>query len=117
MDLKSAREKKGLTQMRLSEMSGIHFITLSEYERGIRELKLETMMRLEKILGKVDWGVRLGEPDKYFLVECFREMIEHYPLRRVANFLYRHSKDSNNVLNVLNNVLNHIKEVRKNGST
>jgi len=48
MSLKGAREKKGVTQGKLSEPTGINLIMLSDYERGTKEPTLETMVKLEK---------------------------------------------------------------------
>ena len=72
MTLKHAREKKGLTQMQLSEISGINYITLSDYERSAKEPILENMIKLEKILGKIDWDRQLEKFEKYYLVESFK---------------------------------------------
>lgn len=116
MNLKEARERKELTQMRLSEMSGIHFITLSDYERGAKVPILENMIKLEKILGKIDWDEQLEKFEKYYLVESFKVLIEGYPLWRVAYFLYKHSERGNsgvsNVIDEVGKVLRHIEEVK-----
>ena len=108
--LKEARTSKNLTQLNLSKMVGIHPIILSDYERGAKEPTLETMMEIEKILGKIDWGNKLSEADKYFLVQGFKELIENYPLRKVAHFLYKHS--GKDVIGAIVNVLTHLEEVK-----
>jgi len=110
MTLKHAREKKGLTQMQLSEISGINCITLSDYERGAKEPILENMIKLEKILGKIDWDNKLSEADKYFLVQGFKELIENYPLRKVAYFLYKQS--GKDVIGAIVEVLTHLEEIK-----
>jgi len=49
-NIRAARKKEGLTQKQLAEKSGIATITLQQYERGVREPKLETIARIAKAL-------------------------------------------------------------------
>ena len=52
--LKDIRESKGLTRKELSELSGINFRSLQDYEQGhknITSAKGETLYRLSVALG------------------------------------------------------------------
>ncbi|MBM6717927.1 helix-turn-helix transcriptional regulator [Gemmiger formicilis] len=49
-NIKLARKKAGLTQKQLAEKSGIATITLQQYERGVREPKLETIAKIARSL-------------------------------------------------------------------
>lgn len=49
-NIKTARNNAGLTQKQLAEKSGIATITLQQYERGVREPKLETIAKIARAL-------------------------------------------------------------------
>lgn len=49
-NIKLARKNAGLTQKQLAEKSGIATITLQQYERDVREPKLETIARIARAL-------------------------------------------------------------------
>jgi len=56
MDLKTARKKTGITQMELSEKSGIHQPHISIIEQGKIFPTTETRKKIEKaIKTKIDW--------------------------------------------------------------
>jgi transcriptional regulator with XRE-family HTH domain len=49
--LREVREAKGLTQVELSESSGVRRATISDIERGTSRIDLETLDRLANALG------------------------------------------------------------------
>ncbi len=49
--IKSAREKKGLTQEQLAEMLGLTSKHISEIERGVSGLSLPALMKMNQYLG------------------------------------------------------------------
>lgn len=49
--LRAAREKAGLTQEDLAERAGIDRPAYSEIERGLRDARLSTLLRIETALG------------------------------------------------------------------
>lgn len=50
--LKAIRRAKEVTQKELGEMSGIHWTTISEIERGARvNVSVETLVKLSRALG------------------------------------------------------------------
>lgn len=49
--IKNARLNAGLTQKQLAEKSGIATITLQQYERDVREPKLDTIAKIARALG------------------------------------------------------------------
>ena len=49
--IRSARKEKGLTQSELAEKLGISYMVISQYERGIRNPKLDTVRRIADALG------------------------------------------------------------------
>ena len=49
--IKSIRKDRKLTQKELADKAGIATITLQQYERGVREPKLEQMKKLASALG------------------------------------------------------------------
>lgn len=49
--IKSIRKDRKLTQKELADKAGIATITLQQYERGVREPKLEQMQKLASALG------------------------------------------------------------------
>ena len=62
--LKEARLEKGLTLKQASKHNGIRDSTLSQYETGKREPKLETWVKLADYFG-VSVGYLQGIEDKY----------------------------------------------------
>ena len=51
LNLRSARDHAGLSQEELSERSGLHSTEISRLERGVREPRLGTIVRLARGLG------------------------------------------------------------------
>ncbi|UUU21735.1 helix-turn-helix domain-containing protein [Streptomyces sp. DSM 40750] len=49
--LRSARREAGLTQEQLAERAGIDRAAYSELERGQRDARLSTLLRIESALG------------------------------------------------------------------
>ena len=50
-NLRRARDEAGLSQEELSERSGLHSTEISRLERGVREPRLGTIVRLARGLG------------------------------------------------------------------
>ena len=50
-NLRSARDRAGLSQEELSNRSGLHSTEISRLERGVREPRLGTIVRLARGLG------------------------------------------------------------------
>ncbi|MFD7884111.1 helix-turn-helix domain-containing protein [Streptomyces bauhiniae] len=49
--LRAARREAGLTQNQLAERAGLDRAQISEIERGYRDARLSTLMRIEGALG------------------------------------------------------------------
>ncbi|MFB7776942.1 helix-turn-helix domain-containing protein [Streptomyces bauhiniae] len=49
--LRIARREAGLTQDQLAERTGLDRVQISEIERGYRDARLSTLMRIEGALG------------------------------------------------------------------
>ena len=49
-NVRSARKAAGLTQEAVSEASGIHVTEVSRIERGLRDPRISTMLRLAEAL-------------------------------------------------------------------
>lgn len=49
--IKAARTKAGLTQAQLAERTGVAMITISQYERGIRQPRMEQLRKIAFALG------------------------------------------------------------------
>lgn len=49
--LSAIRRKKGISQAKLSEMSGVHRVTIARFETGKISPKLKTLERLAAALG------------------------------------------------------------------
>lgn len=52
-NLKDLREKKGLSQSQLAELSGVNLQTIQHYEQGVRSInktKVYTALKLSKAL-------------------------------------------------------------------
>jgi transcriptional regulator with XRE-family HTH domain len=50
-NLRKARNEAGLSQEQLSDLSGLHSTEISRLERGVREPRLGTIVRLARGLG------------------------------------------------------------------
>ena len=63
-NIKKARKNAGLTQKQLAERSGLATITIQQYERGVREPKLDIITKIARAMGLYagdlispgDWG-------------------------------------------------------------
>jgi len=70
-DLKSTRKALRVTQLELSEMTGINQGYLSELERGVHPPSERTRNKIESALGtKIDW---IGMTDTKFLKGSYYE--------------------------------------------
>lgn len=61
MDLKVAREKKGLTQQQLAELSGVGQSSIVRLEKGEGNPVLSTVLALEAALGVKRGQLTFGE--------------------------------------------------------
>jgi DNA-binding XRE family transcriptional regulator len=52
MDLYKVRSTSGITQQELADRSGIPRATISKIESGVRNVTIETLMKLAEALGK-----------------------------------------------------------------
>ena len=50
-EIRAARKRKGLTQKQLAEKMGVTETYISQYERGLRQPKPETVKRIADALG------------------------------------------------------------------
>lgn len=50
-NLRAVREEKGWTQEELAEKAGLASVQISRVERGVREVRLTTLLRLTAALG------------------------------------------------------------------
>ena len=50
-NIKAARKRAGITQKELAEMSGLATITIQQYERNLREPRLENIKKIARALG------------------------------------------------------------------
>lgn len=53
--LNELRVAKGLTQLELAEMTGVHRVMISRIETGTCRPNAATKSKLEAVLGRVDW--------------------------------------------------------------
>lgn len=61
--LRAARRSKGLTQEQVGERAGIDRAAYSELERGQRDARLSTLLRIERAIGgRLDLVVKENEP-------------------------------------------------------
>jgi len=89
MNLKEARESKGLTQGAIAQISGINVPTISNYEAGNSVPTLEDIMRLEQLFEiPIEWP-KLYRPQ---VASSIITLMERYPLTSVINFVARHLK-------------------------
>ncbi len=52
--IKAARKKAGMTQAELAQKLGISYVGVSQWERGLRNPKIETLNRIAAALGLED---------------------------------------------------------------
>lgn len=83
--IKNIRKDQGLTQKELAEKTGLALITIQQYERNVREPKLESIKKIAEALG-VTMGDLIGDDfDKYKrsmgdeLKSCLRTAIKELP--------------------------------------
>lgn len=78
--IKAARKSKGLSQKELGELLGISAASVSQYENGDRNPKLETLQRFAKALGvSVDKLLYGYECDREYELIC--ETLENARLK------------------------------------
>ena len=74
--IKDAREKAGMTQKELAEKMGTTPQNISQYERNIRNPKLETRERLAEAMGLPDDTFLITYEDPQ-MVEALEKFIDH----------------------------------------
>lgn len=75
--LKYARKNKRLTQLQVSERTGIHNKTLSGYENGVAEPDLDTLKRLADVY-EVTVGYLTGSDEYAKLSEIDMKILEEF---------------------------------------
>jgi transcriptional regulator with XRE-family HTH domain len=50
-NVRAARERAGLTQEQVADASGIHSTEVSRIERGLRDPRISTVLRLARAMG------------------------------------------------------------------
>jgi transcriptional regulator with XRE-family HTH domain len=50
-NVKAQRARRGLSQSQVGKLSGIHFTEISRIERGLRDPRMSTLIRLARALG------------------------------------------------------------------
>lgn len=78
--LYATRKLKGLTQDKLSDLTGIAQSYLSEIERGVNKANQITRKKIQSVLGQVDWieteSVRLRETSYYKAERLLKRVVE-----------------------------------------
>ena len=79
--LREIRVAKGLTQEKLSDLSGLYQEKISTVERGKTKANQQTRQKIEKALDrKVDWieteGIQLKSPDWYEAERLLKRLVE-----------------------------------------
>ena len=66
-NIKKCRENKSLSQRELAERLGVSYTVISQYERGIRNPKIETLSKIAEALGvdpvEITYGKQEKEPE------------------------------------------------------
>ena len=77
--IKAIRDKKGLTQLKLSEGTGIDVTLISKYENGIKEIGLDNLTRIAEFLEtSLDYLVYGEGPayKQYFLLKPLPDIFD-----------------------------------------
>ena len=71
--IKKIRSDKGLTQKQLAKIAGIGEMTISQYERGVRQPKVEQLQRIVNVLG-ISMNQLLTDSAENFAPKKLREI-------------------------------------------
>ena len=74
--LKEIREQKGMTQERLSELSGVSQSTISQYETGAKSWTYRTVEPLARALEVQVWDLITKEEGRGMTLEELLELVE-----------------------------------------
>lgn len=77
LDLRTTRKAAGLTLERLSESTGLTIPSLSFLETGTYPAKKETIMKIENIIGQVNWCATFAGPDREHLVTIMKNLLNN----------------------------------------
>lgn len=95
MDLKTARERLGLSQAEAGKQIGKSQSTFSYVESGVIDLELEDMVILERVLGtEIDWPESLPILEKTQVLQALSSLVNRFPLRAVLKFAEKTLADS-----------------------
>lgn len=61
IQLKEWRERRGLSQRRLAELSGVHYVSIAKIETGQLDPRVSTLLKLCEVL-RVTPSELLGKP-------------------------------------------------------
>ena len=71
--IKKIRSDKGLTQKQLAKIAGVGEMTISQYERGVRQPKVEQLQRIVNVLG-ISMNQLLTDSEESFTPKKLREI-------------------------------------------
>jgi transcriptional regulator with XRE-family HTH domain len=80
-NIKSLRRLRRLTQAELAEALGVEIMTISRYERSIREPSLEQLQAIAKILDVIPARLLIDEESKAGLADSLSQLIDELPKR------------------------------------
>lgn len=81
MNLREAREFRGLTQMQLSQRTGIQQTIISYQENGLKDLDIDGMIRCENELGgRIEWADPITAVAKDKALQALAALASRYPL-------------------------------------
>ena len=81
--IRVARHRVGYTQKELAEKSNVATVTIQQYERGVRQPRLEQLRLIAKALD-VDWTDLVPEEDQgQTVIEHIREKLKGTPSERI----------------------------------
>ena len=60
--LKEWRERRGLSQRKLAELSGVHYVSIAKIEMGKLDPRVSTLLRLCKVLRATPSDLLSKEP-------------------------------------------------------
>lgn len=89
-ELKIVRKQKELTQIELAKLVNILPATLSDTENGIRVPHKKTKIKIEAILGPIDWWKTLLKGPDHLIAEGLQTLIR--PNKMYGKARIRHAK-------------------------
>lgn len=90
MNLKELRLQANMKQSDIAELLKTNVPLISNYENGISLPDLENCAILENYFGEaIDWSESITPLKKHETIQSIIELMEHYPIEVVAEFLGR----------------------------